>query len=122
MPWPSGRFLSLGIGYAYWRMGSRQWQTMVFTTLTLSQMAHVMAIRSERQSLFRIGLLSNRFLLAAVSIVVAFQLALIYAPFAHTVFQTTTLGVSDLTVSVVAASVIFLAVELEKWSARRRES
>lgn len=115
-------FLSLGIGYAYWQMDSPHWQTMVFTTLTLSQMAHVMAIRSERQSLFRIGLMSNRFLLVAVSVVVGFQFVLIYAHFAHTVFRTTALGVWDLAVSLVAASSIFLAVEVEKWFARRRQS
>jgi len=34
-------------------------QTMVFTVLTLSQMAHVLAIRSERDSLFTLGLRSN---------------------------------------------------------------
>jgi Ca2+-transporting ATPase len=114
-------FLSLGIGYTYWRMDSPRWQTMVFTTLTLSQMAHVMAIRSERQSLFRIGLLSNRFLLAAVCSVVAFQLLLVYAHIAQTVFQTTALGIWDLTVSLAAAAVIFVAVEVEKWLGRRRE-
>ena len=36
--------------------GSAHWQTMVFTVLTLAQLAHVMAIRSERESLFRQGL------------------------------------------------------------------
>ncbi len=113
--------LSLGIGYAYWQVKSPQWQTMVFTTLTLSQLTHAMAIRSERHSLFRIGLLSNRFLLAAVAAVVTFQMILIYAPFAQTVFQTRALTRWDLAVSVVAASVIFLAVELEKWFARRQE-
>ena len=42
-------FLSLGAGYWYWRAGDSNWQTLLFTTLTLSQMAHVMAIRSERR-------------------------------------------------------------------------
>ena len=32
---------------------------MTFTVLALSQLGHVLAIRSERDSLFRIGLLSN---------------------------------------------------------------
>ena len=36
--------------------GNAHWQTMVFTVLTLSQLAHVMAIRSERESLFRQGI------------------------------------------------------------------
>ena len=38
------------------RLTPAHWQTMVFTVLTLSQMGNVMAIRSERKSLFRQGL------------------------------------------------------------------
>ena len=41
--------LSTSVGYGYWRVHHPNWQTMLFTTLTLSQMAHVMAIRSERK-------------------------------------------------------------------------
>src|SRR4029079_17193883 len=36
------------------------WRTIVFTVLCLSQLGHVLAIRSERQSLFTQGLLSNK--------------------------------------------------------------
>ena len=39
--------------------GSAHWRTMAFTVLTLSQLAHVLAIRSERESLFRQGIASN---------------------------------------------------------------
>ena len=42
---------------------SAHWQTMVFTVLTLSQMAHVLAIRSETEFPVPIGILSNRLLL-----------------------------------------------------------
>lgn len=36
------------------------WQTMVFTTLALLQLGHARAVRSERQSLFRLGHRTNR--------------------------------------------------------------
>jgi Ca2+-transporting ATPase len=42
------------------------WQTMVFTVLCLTQLGHVLAIRSEKESLFKIGVFSNKFLLGAV--------------------------------------------------------
>ncbi len=47
----------LCLGVQAWALasGREHWQTMVFTVLTLSQMAHVLAIRSERESLFRQG-------------------------------------------------------------------
>ena len=56
--------VALGTGYVYWRNGSEDWQTMIFTTLTLSQMGHVLAIRSSTESLFSQGLGSNKPLLA----------------------------------------------------------
>jgi P-type Ca2+ transporter type 2C len=112
-------FLSTGVGYGYWRAGRQNWQTMLFTTLTFSQMAHVLAIRSERKSLFQIGLLSNSMLLAAVSLTVALQLGVAYVPFLQRVFGTTSLSAMDLSLSVMLSAVIFGAVELEKWIARR---
>jgi Ca2+-transporting ATPase len=92
---------------------------MLFTTLTLSQMAHVLAIRSERVSLFRIGLFSNKPLLAAVSLTVLLQLALIYVPALQTVFRTVSLSASDLALVLAVAVAVFGAVELEKWIFRR---
>jgi P-type Ca2+ transporter type 2C len=112
--------LSLAIGYGYWNAHDSAWQTMVFTTLTLSQMANVMAIRSERRSLFEIGLKSNLPLLGAAGLTVIFQLALIYVPFLQPVFKTVALPVPDLLLAFVVSSIIFWAVELEKWFLRRR--
>ncbi len=108
-------FLSLGAGYWYWRVGDSNWQTVLFTTLTLSQMAHVMAIRSERRSLFQIGLMSNKPLIGAVSLTVLLQLALLYVPFLQTVFKTRALSLLDLTLTIALSSIIFVAVEFEKW-------
>ncbi|WP_143746867.1 cation transporting ATPase C-terminal domain-containing protein, partial [Caballeronia terrestris] len=59
---------------------SAHWQTMTFTVLTLSQMGHVLASRSEHMSLFEQGLLSNRPLLAAVLLTLFLQLMTIYVP------------------------------------------
>ena len=112
--------LSLAIGYEYWNAHNPAWQTMVFTTLTLSQMANVMAIRSERHSLFEIGLKSNILLLGAVGLTVVLQLALIYVPVLQSIFKTVALPVPDLAITIVVSSVIFWAVELEKWLLRRR--
>ncbi|MFN7938982.1 MAG: cation-translocating P-type ATPase [Bryobacteraceae bacterium] len=113
--------LSLALGYHYWKAGDAHWQTMLFTTLTLSQMAHVLAIRSEHQSLFRIGLFSNRPLIAAVALTVALQIALIYVPFLQAFFKTVALPWDDFLVTMAASSVVFWAVELEKWLFRRGE-
>ncbi len=112
--------ISLGMGYRYWISGESGWQTMVFTTITLSQMAHVLAIRSGRESLFRSGLFTNMPLLGAVVLSFVLQLAVVYVPFLQDVFRTSALSAGDLLVSVGLSSIIFWAVELEKWLMRRR--
>ena len=112
--------LCLGIGYRYWSLGDPTWQTMLFTTLTFSQMAHVMAIRSEHQSLFRIGLLSNKPLLGAVVLTFVLQLGLVYLPVLQGFFKTVPLPPQDLALCVALSLTVFLAVEIEKWLSRQR--
>ncbi len=96
------------------------WQSIVFTVLTLSQMGHVLAIRSERESLFQQGLLSNAPLLGAVSLTFFLQMAVLYLPVLNTIFKTTPLSVGELCFCLVLSSIVFFAVEVEK-SMRRRE-
>lgn len=90
------------------------WQTMVFTVLCLSQMWHVMAIRSDRQSLFTQGVFSNKLLLLAVFITFAAQLAIIYVPVLNKFFNTQPLTWDELLIAVGVSFVVFLAVEFEK--------
>jgi Ca2+-transporting ATPase len=99
--------------------GSTHWQTMVFTVLTLSQLVHVMTIRSERDSLFSIGVASNRPLLGAVAVTVLLQLAVIYVPALNPIFHTAPLSGAELALCCALASVVFFAVEAEKFAVRR---
>ena len=110
----------LGVGYGYWRAGRTDWQTMVFLTITLAQMANVLALRSDRDSLFRIGLWSNKPLLGAVALTFALQLAVTYVPFLQAFFETVALSPVDLAIGVGASSLVFWGVELEKWLIRHR--
>jgi len=103
--------------------GHAHWQTMVFTVLTLAQMAHVMAIRSESEPLWRLGLASNRPLLGAVLLTFALQMATIYVPFLNPIFRTEPLSLGELGICVAAALVVYCVVELEKaWRRKRRAS
>jgi P-type Ca2+ transporter type 2C len=99
--------------------GSTHWQTMVFTVLCLSQMGHVLAIRSETESLFNIGLFSNPMLLGAVLLTFALQMATLYVPFLQPIFKTEALSAAELALCIVLSSVAFFAVEIEKWLIRR---
>jgi P-type Ca2+ transporter type 2C len=95
---------------------------MVFTTLCFAQLAHVLAIRSERESLFRQGLWSNPALLGAVCLTFLLQLATIYVPALNGVFKIAPLRPADLAWTLGAAAVVFGAVEGEKWLKRRHRS
>jgi len=112
--------VSLGLGYFFWSNGNPAWQTMVFTTITLSQMGNALAIRSNRESLFQSGLLSNKAMLGAVSLTVIGQLAVVYVPFFQDLFKTVPLTAGELALSLVLSTVVFWAIEIEKWVMRIR--
>ncbi len=101
------------------RTGSANWQTMVFTVLTLSQMGHVLAIRSERDSLFTQGLLSNKPLLGAIALTFVLQMATIYIPWLNPIFNTAPLSMAELGFCLALSTVVFILVEIEKWLVRR---
>ncbi len=90
------------------------WQTMVFTVLCLTQLGHVMAIRSEKESLFRQGIFTNRPLLLSVGATFLLQLATIYVPALNPVFKTEPLTASELLIVFLLSTIVFIAVELEK--------
>lgn len=105
--------------YAINHSGSH-WQTMAFSVLCFSQLGHVLAIRSDRASLFTIGLFSNKSMLIALVITVSFQLAVIYLPFLNDVFHTEPLSLEEVGITLAASSIVFWAVELEKIIKRMR--
>jgi len=99
--------------------GSAHWQSMTFTVLTLSQMGHVLAIRSERDSLFSQGLMSNAPLFGAVLLTFILQMATLYVPVLNEVFKTQPLDWGELALCLAMSSVVFVAVEIEKVLIRR---
>ncbi len=114
--------LSLGLGYFAWLNDpTGPWQTMVFTTMVLAQMGNALAIRSNRESLLKIGIFSNRLMVFSVLISLALQLALIYIPFFQNIFKTQPLTIEELTICLVASLVLFVAVEIYKWIRRRQK-
>ncbi len=94
--------------------GVEYWQTIVFSVLTLSQLFHSMAVRSEQASLFRIGITSNLPMLGAVLLTVGLQMAVIYHPLLNPIFKTQPLPLFDLLVCFALSSLVLVAVEIEK--------
>jgi Ca2+-transporting ATPase len=114
---------SLVVGYFSW-LGDNQgsWQTMIFTTLVFSQMGNALAVRSNQNLLFQIGLFSNRLMVGAVILGFVLQLVLIYVPIFQTMFSTQALSPQELLVCLLASLTVFLVIELVKWVRSRRSA
>jgi Ca2+-transporting ATPase len=124
--WVGLLMAALVLGIQVWsiKMDGDHWQTMVFTVLCLTQLGHVLAIRSERQSLFTQGLFSNKPLLWAASLAFILQMVTVYVPFLNPIFRTEPLSLPQLLLVLAVSSLVFVAVEIEKWIKRyliRRE-
>jgi Ca2+-transporting ATPase len=96
------------------------WQTVVFTVLTVSQLFHSLAVRSESESLFTIGLFSNLPMLGAVVLTLLLQTAVIYLPALNEVFHTRPLPLSEFALCLLLSSLVLVVVEIEKYLVRRR--
>ncbi len=112
--------ITLGIQAWALKHESENWQTMVFTVLSLAQLGHVLAIRSDREYLFKQGLFSNLPLLGAVLLTFLLQMIVIYWPVANELFKTKPLSITELLICVGGAALLMHAVELEKWIRRKK--
>jgi Ca2+-transporting ATPase len=120
-----GFLMAAGVLFVMWyelrNSDVRHMQSMAFFTLSMFQMFHVMAIRSERESLFTIGLFSNAKLLGAVLLTFILQLLITYLPPLQEIFKTTSLSPFELFLCLAVSFTVFIAVEAEKAFLRRRE-
>jgi Ca2+-transporting ATPase len=115
--------VSLAMGYVRWSEGiweDAHWRTLVFTVLTLSQMGNALATRSARDSLFQIGLLSNKALLASVVLTFILQMAVIYLPPLQAIFKTTALSITELLWCLLLSTTVFWTIEAKKFVSRIR--
>jgi P-type Ca2+ transporter type 2C len=115
--------LALVVGGVYYLQGLPQWQTMIFMTLAVLQIFQALATRSNTESLFAIGVFSNRVMWGAIAGVAALQFAAVYVPPLSSVFlRTVPLTAQDLGITVAAGLILFVAIEFEKWIIRRTRS
>jgi Ca2+-transporting ATPase len=107
--------LCLAVALPLYRAGDPSWRTALFTTLTFAQMAHVLSIRSARETLLRRGIFTNRALLLAVALTVLLQLAAVYAPPMQRIFRTVALVPRTLALCAAASAALFFALEGRKF-------
>ncbi|HJW16944.1 MAG TPA: cation-translocating P-type ATPase, partial [Flavisolibacter sp.] len=113
-------FITLGIQAWALHQQNTHWQTMVFTVLSLAQLAHVFAIRSDNEFIYNKGIFSNKVLAWVLALTFILQMAVIYLPAANNIFKTQPLSFQELLICIVSAALIFHAVEAEKWLKQKR--
>ncbi|MHA1237892.1 MAG: calcium-translocating P-type ATPase, SERCA-type [Candidatus Odinarchaeia archaeon] len=89
-------------------------RTIAFTALTMFQMWSVLAFRSEKHPIFRLGLFTNIYLIGAIIISISLQALVIYLPPLQLAFETVGLTVFEWISIVLVSSSIFIAMELSK--------
>ncbi len=105
-----------------WRMGG-PWQTVLFASLAVAQVAQAMALRSFRSSFLKMGLFSNPLLSLMALFVVLLQVMAIYIPSVQTFFRTVPLSINQLLLVMLPAAAVFLVLEGWKVAGRNnRES
>lgn len=101
--------LTLVPAFVLWEAGDDAWQTVLFTAIAFAELAGSLAMRSERVSLARLGLFSNRALLAAVAVTLVLQVLLVLLPATREVLDLQPLGPIHWLI-VVGIGVAYLAV------------
>lgn len=94
-------------------------QTLIFTLVVISLMFNAFNWRSDRLSVFSLGIFTNRPLIYAVLSTVLLQLAAIYVPVLQTAFRTVPLSLSDWGMIIPLASTTLIVMEVVKYLERR---
>ena len=94
-------------------------ETMAFVTLSLCELFRAYTVRSERASLFTIGVFSNRYMQYAVGLSIVLLLLVCSVPFLQPIFNTHFLSAREWLIVVGLALIPAIAEEITKFFLRR---
>ena len=100
--------------YGVTKFGLTEGRTMVFAVLGLSQLTHVLNVRSERESVFNKYLFTNKYLWGAIGISMFLQLIVILVPGLRSFFNVAALDLREWWIIVGASLTPLLVVEITK--------
>jgi Ca2+-transporting ATPase len=96
-------------------------QTLAFVTLALAELPIAYTTRSERYPLYKLGVLSNKWMQRAVGLSVVLTLAVIYVPFLNDPFNTMPLSLEHWAIVLPLALIPSIVAEVSKYFVRRSE-
>lgn len=118
----------MGVGalilYSYYNPGSspanlEKARTMTFTTFVLFQLVDVFNCRSLRDSVFKIGLFSNKPIILAIMAAFLLQVMVVHVPIFQPYFYTVPLSIYEWLLALIMASSVFIIEEARKMLFKR---
>ena len=97
-------------------------QTMAFVTLSASELVRAYTARSERVSLWRLGVFTNPYMQYAVLTSIVLLLGAVYLPFLRPIFNTVPLGGREWSIVLPLLLIPSIAAEITKAVLRRRHA
>jgi len=110
----------MGIGvflifsWAQPRMSLEEARTIAFCSMVAFQWFNAFNARSDESTVFRLGILRNRWLIMSILVAIILQLAVIYVPFLQVGFNTVPLGIDKWGIALLAGGSLFVIEEIRK--------
>ena len=102
-----------------WQQPVEQARSVAFTVMVVAQLVHAFNCRSDRWSLFQVGVTTNHALIWAVVLSLVLQIAILTIPVVESIFKVAPLPIEDWELMVLMALVPLAVVEVIKWIRRR---
>ncbi|OQY91828.1 MAG: ATPase [Anaerolineae bacterium UTCFX2] len=124
---PAGTNVFGTIGYLLrydWRgVDVQTAETMAFVTLSMCELFRAYTVRSERQSIFKIGVFSNRYMQYAVGFSIVLLLLVVNVPFLQPIFNTHSMSPLEWAIVIGLALIPAISEEITKvylrWKSRQ---
>ncbi len=95
--------------------------TMAFLTMSMAEIFHSLNMRSQRQSIFKLGT-QNKFLYGAAFATVILTTLVCEVPFLAAAFEFTSVSFAEYLIAIALGALVIPIVEIVKMFQRRRES
>src|SRR3989344_1971091 len=106
--------VTIGVFKYYLPYGIDKARTAAFAVMMFTQLFNTLNVRSLKQSVFNIGLFSNKYANIALAFSVIVGVIVLYIPFFQSVFGFSSLGAAELGIIFLLSSTVFIIGELYK--------
>ncbi len=107
--------ITLGIFILSLGEGKQYAMTMFFVTLIMTRTFNAFNCRSATSSLFKLGLLTNRWIILAFSLTISTMLPILYVPFLQKIFEVVPLSLKNWLIACSASGTVLIVVETVKF-------